>query len=178
MNKVLAKDGAKGSAATIWLTGLPCSGKTTLAEQLKEKLWDRGIMAVHLDADDIRKKLNVDLGFSQKDRVENLRRVAHVARLLNDNGILVIASFVSPTNTMRQMVKGLIKNMKLVYLKCDLNICEKRDVKGMYKKARKGLIKEFTGISAPFEIPHKADLVLDTAKYSREYCVQRMLEMF
>ena len=161
---------------TIWLTGLPCSGKTTLAKQLKVKLYNKGIKSVHLDADDIRGGLNADLGFSQKDRIENLRRVAHVAKLFNDNGILVIASFVSPTNQMRRMIKKILKNIKLVYVKCDLKTCEARDVKGMYKKARQGIIKQFTGISAPFEAPDRADLVIDTAKNSLEYCVKKILD--
>jgi len=166
----------KGLKTTIWLTGLPCCGKTTLAKRLKEELDNKGVKTVHLDGDDIRRKLNSDLGFSEKERVENLRRAAHVARLFNDNGIFVIASFVSPTHKMRRMIKNIIKNMKLVYVRCDLKTCERRDVKGMYKKARQGLIKEFTGVSAPFEVPHKADLVVDTAKCSLEYCVKKILD--
>jgi len=166
----------KNVKTTIWFTGLPCCGKTTLAKQLKEKLDNKGIKSVLLDADDIRGGLNADLGFSQKDRVENLRRVAHVAKLFNDNGILVIASFISPTNKMRRMVKKILKDIKLVYVKCDLKTCEARDVKGMYKKARQGVIKEFTGISAPFEVPDQADLVVDTAKNSLESCVKKILD--
>jgi len=160
---------------TIWLTGLPCSGKTTLAQQLKDKLDNKGIKSVLLDADDIRGGLNADLGFSQKDRIENLRRVAHVAKIFNDNGILVIASFISPTNKMRRMINKILKDIKLVYVKCDLKTCAARDVKGMYKKARQGIIKQFTGISAPFEVPDRADLVVDTAKNSLEYCVKKIL---
>ena len=166
----------KNLKTTIWLTGLPCSGKTTLAKRLKEKLDHQGIKSVHMDADDIREKLNADLGFSEKDRTENLRRVAHIARFLNDNGILVIASFVAPTDQMRRMIKNIVKNMKLVYVQCDIKICEQRDVKGMYKKARQGVIKEFTGISAPFEVPHRAHVVVDTAKHNLEYCVQKILD--
>lgn len=166
----------KSLRTTLWLTGLPCSGKTTIAKRLKEELDNNGFRTVHFDAEHIRGTLNADLGFSEKDRVENLRRVAHVAKLFNDNGIFVIASFVSPTNKMRRMIKEIIKNMKLVYLKCDLKICEKRDVKGMYRKARRGLIREFTGISAPFEIPNNADVVVDTAKYDVESSVRKILE--
>ena len=161
---------------TIWLTGLPCSGKTTLAQQLKDKLDNKGIKSVLLDADDIRGGLNADLGFSQKDRIENLRRVAHVAKIFNDNGILVIASFISPTNKMRRMINKILKDIKLVYVKCDLKTCAARDVKGMYKKARQGIIKQFTGISAPFEVPDRADLVVDTAKNSLESCVKKILD--
>jgi adenylylsulfate kinase len=166
----------KSLRTTLWLTGLPCSGKTTLAKRIKEELDSGGFKTVHLDAEDIRGKLNADLGFSEKDRMENLRRVAHVAELFNNNGIFVIASFVSPTDKMRRMIKKIVKNMKLVYLKCDLKTCEKRDVKGMYKKARKGIIKDFTGVSAAFEIPKAADVVVDTVRHNVEYCVGKILE--
>lgn len=146
---------------TLWLTGLPCAGKTTLAKRVKEELDNRGYNTVHLDGDDVRGELNEDLGFSPEDRKENLRRVAHVARLFNQNGIFVIASFVSPTNKLREMIKEIVDNFKLVYVKCDLGICEQRDIKGMYRRARLGEIPEFTGISAPFEEPN-ADIVVDT----------------
>jgi len=160
---------------TLWLTGLPCSGKTTLARRLKEELDNRGFKVVHLDADDVRSRLNADLGFSPQDRRENLRRVAHVARLFNDNGNFVIASFVSPADEYRSMAGEIIENFKLVFVKCDLKTCEARDVKGMYKKARDGQIKEFTGISAPFEEPSEADIVVDTQHYDIEECVQEIL---
>lgn len=160
---------------TLWLTGLPCSGKTTLAKRLKEELDNRGYKAVSLDGDDIRGKLNADLGFSEEDRNENLRRIAHVARLFNQNGNFVIASFVSPTDKYRKMVKGIIGNVKLGYVKCSVKECEKRDIKGMYKKARKGEIKEFTGISAPFEEPEDADIVIDTEHNDLEACVNTVL---
>jgi adenylylsulfate kinase len=160
---------------TLWLTGLPCSGKTTLAKRLKEELDNRGYKAVSLDGDDVRGKLNENLGFSDEDRRENLRRIAHVARLFNQNGNFVIASFVSPTNEYRKMVKELIGDFKLVYLQCSVKECEKRDVKGMYKKARKGQIKDFTGISAPFEEPEDADIVVDTEHNDLETCVNSIL---
>lgn len=166
----------KSLKTTLWLTGLPCSGKTTLAKRLKEELDNKRFKTVHFDADDIRGKLNADLGFSEKDRTENLRRIAHVAKLFNDNGVFVIASFVSPIDKMRRMIKNIIKNMKLVYLKCDLKTCEERDIKGMYKKARRGLIKQFTGVSAPFEVPKEADVAVNTAKYDVEYCVKKILK--
>ena len=160
---------------TLWLTGLPCSGKTTLAKRLKEELDNRGYKAVSLDGDDVRGKLNEDLGFSAKDRNENLRRIAHVAKLFNENGNFVIASFVSPTNAYRKMAKEIIGNFKLVYVKCSVETCEKRDVKGMYKKARTGEIKDFTGVSAPFEEPKDADIVVDTEKNDLETCVNAIL---
>lgn len=160
---------------TLWLTGLPCSGKTTLAKRLKEELDNRGYKAVSLDGDDVRGKLNEDLGFSEEDRNENLRRIAHVAKLFNRNGNFVIASFVSPTNKYRKMVKEIIGNFKLVYVKCSVEECEKRDVKGMYKKARKGQIKDFTGVSAPFEEPGDEDIVVDTENNGLETCVNAIL---
>ena len=161
---------------TLWLTGLPCSGKTTLAKRLKEELDNRGYKAVRLDGDDVRGKLNEDLGFSVKDRNENLRRIAHVARLFNENGNFVIASFVSPLNEYRKMVKGIIGNFKLVYLKCSVETCEKRDVKSMYKRARLGEIEEFTGVSAPFEEPDDADMIIDTETQDIEICVRQILK--
>ena len=161
---------------TLWLTGLPCSGKTTLAERLKEELDNRGYKAVSLDGDDVRSKINADLGFSAEDRKENLRRIAHIARLFNKNGNFVIASFVSPTNELRKMIKEIIGNFKLAYLKCSVETCEKRDVKGMYKKARKGEIEKFTGISAPFEEPENADIIVDTETLEVETCINQILE--
>ena len=160
---------------TLWLTGLPCSGKTTLAKRIKEELDNRGYKAVSLDGDDVRGRLNKDLGFSKEDRSENLRRIAHVAKLFNKNGNFVIASFVSPTNEYRKMVKEIIGNFKLVYVNCSVEACEKRDVKGMYKKARKGEIKDFTGISAPFEAPDSADIIVDTENNNLETCVNAIL---
>jgi adenylylsulfate kinase len=160
---------------TIWMTGLPCSGKTTLAKRLKEELDNRGYKTVHLDADDIRNKLNADLGFSPEDRKENLRRVAHVSKLFNDSGNFVISSFVCPTNEYRKMVKEIVGNFKLVFVKCSLKTCEERDVKGMYKKARSGQLKDFTGISAPFEEPSDADVIVDTERKSIEDCVSEIL---
>jgi adenylylsulfate kinase len=160
---------------TIWITGLPCSGKTTIAKRLEGELLNRGYRVAHLDGDDVRQKLNSDLGFSPEDRRENLRRIAHVAQLFNEKGNFVIASFVSPTNEYRRMIRSIIENMKLVYLKCSIEECERRDTKEMYQKARTGEIKEFTGISAPFEEPENPDLVLDTEKLDPEECVKRIL---
>jgi len=159
---------------TVWLTGLPCAGKTTIAKRLKEELDNRGYHAVHLDGDDVRGRLNADLGYSKEDRKENLRRISHVAKLFNSNGSLVVASFISPTNDLREMIRGIIGNFKLIYIKCDLDICEKRDVKGMFKLARKGEIQDFTGVSAPFDKP-KADFVIDTGVKDVETCVMEIL---
>jgi len=161
---------------TIWLTGLPCAGKTTLAKRLKEELDNRGFNTTHLDGDDVRNALNENLGFSDEDRKENLRRIAHVAKLFNKSGVLVIASFVSPSEDLRKMVNQIIGDIKLVHVKCSLKECEKRDVKGMYKRARRGEIKEFTGVSAPFEIPENPDIVVDTEKNNLEESVNIILK--
>ena len=162
-------------AATIWLTGLPCSGKTTIAKKLKEELDATGHKVVHIDADDIRRELNKDLGFSKEDRKENLRRAAHVAKLFNLNDNIVIASFITPTSQFRNLVKKIIGNIKFIYVKCSLKECERRDTKGLYKKARLGVIKEFTGISATFEEPEKADIVVDSEKNNVNDCVEIIL---
>ena len=161
---------------TLWLTGLPCSGKTTLSKKLKAKLDKRGFKVVCLDADDVRGKLNSDLGFSKADRMENLRRVAHVAKLFNDNGSFVIASFVSPLEENRKLVRKIIDNFKLVFIKCSLQTCEQRDVKGMYKKARAGQLPEFTGVSAVFQEPADADIVVDTEHLDVDACVSKILD--
>ena len=160
---------------TLWLTGLPCAGKTTLAKRLKEELDNRGYKAVHLDGDDVRGKLNADLGFSPDDRKENLRRVAHIARLFNENGNFVIASFVSPLEELRQMVRRIIGNFQLCYVKCGLATCEKRDLKGMYKRARRGEIEQFTGVSALFEEPADAEIVVDTENNDVGQCLAHIL---
>ncbi|MDD5079446.1 MAG: adenylyl-sulfate kinase [Candidatus Omnitrophica bacterium] len=161
---------------TLWLTGLPCSGKTTIAERLKEEMSNRGFKAVHLDADDVRSTLNSDLGFSPDDRKENLRRIACVAKLFNDNGNFVIASFVSPSDELRNMVKDIIGNFKLAFVKCSPKVCEQRDVKGMYKKARAGQIRDFTGVSAPFDSPAHPDMVINTESRNVEDCVREILD--
>ncbi len=162
--------------STVWLTGLPCSGKTTLAKRLKEEMENRGIKTAHLDGDDVRGKINEDLGFSEDDRKENLRRVAHICRLFNENGNAVIASFVSPTNEMRSMIQSIIPYMKLVYVKCSLEECERRDVKGMFKKARAGEIKGFTGIDDPFDEP-RTEFIIDTEQHDIETCVAQLLKI-
>lgn len=145
-----------------------------MAKRLKEELNLYGIKAVHLDGDDVRGGINKDLDFSDEGRKENLRRVAHISEIFNKNGIVAIASFVSPTNKVRDMIHRIIGKMKLVYLKCSLEECKNRDVKGMYKKARNGDIKDFTGISSAFEEPH-ADLIVDTEKNDVEKCVREIL---
>ncbi len=166
--------------STIWFTGLPCSGKTTLAEALRHRLtnFNKGYRIEILDGDDVRKRLNSDLGFSTDDRAENLRRVSEVSQLFNNKKITVLASFVSPTNTLRQIPLDLIKNLKTVYVKCPVEECEKRDVKGMYAEARAGKRKGFTGIDAPFEEPANPQLIVDTQNNTIEECVDQIIKRF
>ena len=167
--------------STIWFTGLPCAGKTTIADRLKEEVdnMDKGYITRRLDGDDVRGKLNADCDFSPEGRMENLRRIAHLARYENENGGLVLASFVSPTKEMRKKVKGIIgEGMKLVYVDAPLEECEKRDVKGMYAQAREGKIINFTGIGAPFEIPQNPDLIVNTKEEDLETCVRKIINHF
>ncbi len=147
---------------TLWFTGLPCSGKSVLADVVAENLKKKGMKVERLDGDIVRKSLTRDLGFSEEDRNMNIERVTFVAKLLTRNGVVVLASFVSPYNKIRAFSREEIGDYILVYVKCSLEECEKRDVKGMYAKARAGEIKNFTGIDHPFEDPDKADIVVET----------------
>lgn len=156
--------------ATVWFMGLPCSGKTTLAQLL-----NRNPQTIHLDGDVLRNTLCADLTYTHLDRLENLRRAACVAQLLNDNGFNVTASFITPTEDTREMVRSIVKNLILVYVECPIDVCTRRDVKKMYKKAYDGLIEDFTGVSAPFQHPKDADIVVNTDKMSRWDCI-RVLE--
>ena len=145
------------NACTIWMSGLSGSGKSTIANKLEIKLYELSQHCYILDGDNTRLGLNKDLGFSEADRIENIRRVAEVAKLMNDAGLIVICSFISPFEETRKLAKQIIGNDFLeFFVDADLSICEERDPKGLYKKARAGEIKDFTGISSPFEIPLNA----------------------
>ena len=161
---------------TLWFVGLPCSGKTTLAKRLKGYLVDRERRVVHLDGDILRQGLNKDLGFSDKDRRENLRRTAYLAKYFNEQGNTVLASFVSPTKEMRKMIKKIVPNLIFIYVKASVKECIKRDVKGMYKLAKEGKIKKFTGIDAPFEEAKEATVMVDTEKNSIDQCVKKIIK--
>jgi adenylylsulfate kinase len=163
---------------SIWLVGLSGSGKSTLAYELDTALAAQGYLSVILDGDDVRKGLNSNLGFSEPDRVENIRRIAEVSKLFVNNGVITLNAFICPTEKMRALAKNIIgdEDFLLIYLDSPVEVCEKRDVKGLYKKARKGEIKEFTGISADFEKPKKADLVLDTANNDVDDCVVKLMD--
>jgi len=156
----------KKGAFVLWLTGLPCSGKTTIGQALYKEIKQRGLLVRHLDGDVVRKEMNKDLGFSKKDRDKNLEIVSLLARDLNGQGTIVIASFVSPYKEQREKIRKKIKNFVEIYINAPLKVCEKRDVKGLYKKARLGEIKNLTGVSDPYEAPEHPQLELRTDKES------------
>jgi len=164
------------SGAVIWFTGLPSSGKTTLAFHLREKLERLGLRVYLLDGDQLRSGLNSDLGFSEKDRSENIRRAAEVARLFADAGHVVLATFISPYAADRAKAIQIIGRNRfyLVFVDCELTICEARDVKGLYKKARGGEIDLFTGIDAPYERPLHYDQVVNTSMLSLQESVMQL----
>ena len=162
----------------VWFTGLSGSGKSTLAIALERELHKRGVLCRILDGDNIRSGINNNLGFSADDRVENIRRIAEVGKLFVDTGIVTIAAFISPNNKMREMAANIIgrRDFVEVYVSTPLEECERRDVKGLYAKARRGEIKNFTGISAPFEAPTSPDLEIDTTGRTVEESVKKIIE--
>lgn len=163
---------------TIWFTGLSGSGKSTVASALEQALAAKGFLCKVLDGDNIRTGLNSNLGFSAEDRQENIRRIAEVCRLFDDTGIITIASFVSPTEDLRQVARGIIgkEDFFEVYMSTPLEECERRDVKGLYARARKGEVKNFTGISAPFDVPENADISIDTTDISPDEGARRIID--
>lgn len=163
----------------VWFTGLSGSGKSTIAIALERELQSRGVLCRILDGDNIRTGINNNLGFSEADRIENIRRIAEVSKLFVDTGIVTIAAFISPNNDIREMAANIIgkEDFVEVYVSTPLEECERRDVKGLYAKARKGEIKNFTGISAPFEAPVSPALVLDTSVLSLEESVNELLNV-
>lgn len=161
----------------IWMTGLSGSGKSTIAIGLEKKLHDAGVLTQVLDGDNVRTGINNNLGFSESDREENIRRIAEVSKLFLNCGIVCINCFVSPTIAIRKKAKSIIGNDFVeVFINTPLEECEKRDVKGLYKKARAGEIKDFTGINAPFEAPLTADVVIETKGKSIEESVEQLYE--
>jgi adenylyl-sulfate kinase len=160
---------------TLWFTGLPCSGKSAVGDRVAEILKDKGLRVERLDGDVVRQDLTRDLGFSKKDRDENIRRVTFVAKLLSRNGVAVLTSFISPYREMRDRARRETANFVEIYAKCPLEVCIQRDVKGMYQKALRGEIKEFTGVSDPYEEPLNAEIVLETDKETVDESVQKVL---
>lgn len=169
----------KQRSVMVWFTGLSGSGKSTVAIALERELHKRGLLCRILDGDNIRSGINNNLGFSAEDRVENIRRIAEVSKLFIDTGVITIAAFISPNNDIREMAANIIgqDDFLEVYVSTPLAECERRDVKGLYAKARKGEIKNFTGISAPFEAPVHPALTLDTSVLSLEASVNKLLEL-
>lgn len=163
----------------VWFTGLSGSGKSTLANELEKSLFKKGIHTYTLDGDNIRSGLNQGLGFSEEDRRENIRRIAEVGRLFVDAGIVTIAAFISPLQQDRQLAKNIVgaEDFIEVFVNAPLEVCEKRDVKGLYQKARTGTITDFTGIDAPYEIPGCPDIEIKTEEETVEESVQRLIQM-
>ena len=165
-------------AVVLWFTGLSACGKSTLAHAVEKALYDRGCRTAVLDGDNIRHGLNKNLGFSPQDREENIRRIGEVANLFVQAGVIAMTAFISPYRADRDKARSLAGDAFLeVYVKCDLDICEQRDPKGLYKKARAGLVPEFTGISAPYEEPLNPELVVDTGKETVEESAQKVIEL-
>lgn len=169
----------KQRSVMVWFTGLSGSGKSTIAIALERELHKRGLLCRILDGDNIRSGINNNLGFSAEDRVENIRRIAEVSKLFIDTGVITIAAFISPNNELREMASTIIgkENFLEIYVNTPIEECERRDVKGLYAKARKGEIKDFTGVSAPFEAPEHPALSLDTSVLSLEESVNKLLEL-
>jgi len=168
----------KHNSFLIWFTGLSGSGKSTIANVVEQELHKQGIKTYTLDGDNIRKGINNDLTFSPEDRTENIRRIAETAQLMIDAGLVVLAAFVSPYKKDRDNIKSIVKDVNFVevFINTSIEECERRDVKGLYKKARAGEIKNMTGISAPYEVPEYPDIEIDTELVSIEDAVKKIIE--
>jgi bifunctional enzyme CysN/CysC len=164
--------------AVVWLTGLSASGKSTVSMELERRLFDAGIVVYTLDGDNVRGGLNSNLGFSPEDRKENIRRVGEVAALFADAGLVCVTAFISPYRADRAMARSAVKRGAFyeVYVKASLETCERRDPKGLYARARRGELDDMTGVSAPYEPPESADLVLDTESRSVDQSVDELVE--
>jgi adenylylsulfate kinase len=163
----------------IWMTGLSGAGKSTLAVHLEHYLFHKGYKVYVLDGDNVRFGLNRDLGFSKEDRIENLRRVSEVAKLFLDAGLIVICAFISPYIHDRALIKEIVGEHRFIeiFVKCSLEVCEGRDVKGLYEKARKGIIPDFTGISAPYEVPPAPDIEVRTAEETVNDSLEKIIKI-
>ena len=172
-----AQNGHRG--AIIWFTGLSGSGKSTLAHAIEEELHQRGCRTFVLDGDNVRHGLCGDLGFSSKDRQENVRRIGEMAKLFMEAGVIVLTAFISPCRADRDRVRSMVETGEFIEIYCDspIEVCERRDVKGLYKKARTGQIAEFTGISSPYEIPVAPELTLNTGGDLLDDCVKQVVEL-
>ncbi len=167
----------KQKGVVLWFTGLSGSGKSTVASSLEKRLHDMGKLTYTLDGDNVRHGLNSDLGFSDEDRVENIRRIGEISKLFVDAGVITIATFVSPFREDRQKVRDLLgKDFVEIYIDCPIEVCEKRDPKGIYKKARAGEIKHFTGIDSPYESPISPEIVVSTHLNTLDECVDKLVD--
>ena len=164
-------------SAILWFTGLSGSGKSTLANAVNSALFNRGLATYVLDGDNIRHGLCKDLGFSDQDREENIRRIGEVAKLFLDAGVIVLTAFVSPFRADRERARKLVKEGDFIEIYCSANlkVCEERDTKGLYAKARKGDIKDFTGISSPYEVPDNPELLIETGSLNLDLCVEKIV---
>lgn len=162
----------------LWFTGLSGAGKSTLAHALEEKLHNGGTRTYVLDGDNVRKRLCKDLGFSEEDRIENIRRVGEVSRLMMDAGLIVMTAFISPFRKDRRIVRKLVEKGDFIEIFCDadIDVCESRDTKGLYKKARSGEILDFTGISSPYESPEHPELIVESGSLTVEECVDEIIK--
>ncbi len=162
----------------VWFTGLSGAGKSTIAATLERKLFDKGYKTFHLDGDNVRHGLNKNLSFTEDDRKENIRRVGEVTSLMLDAGLIVLSAFISPFDDDRKMVREIVgkKHFFEVFVDCPIEVCEARDVKGLYKKARSGELKNFTGIDSPYELPKSPDLVISSNNISLEAAVDTILQ--
>ena len=169
----------KHKSGVVWFTGLSASGKSTIAHFVEKELYERGIRAYVLDGDNVRHGINSNLGFSRDDRRENIRRIAEVSKLFVDTGIVVLGSFISPYREDRAFVAETIgrDNFFEIYVKCPVEVCMNRDPKGLYKKAKAGIIKGYTGVDAPYEAPENPDLVLDTEELTVEESSKNVLKL-
>ena len=165
----------KNKAVVIWFTGLPCSGKTTLAIEIEKYFKNKNKSIQRLDGDVVRKTICKDLGFNKEDRDKNIERISYIAQMLSDNNVNVVSAFVSPYRKMRNFSRSICSEFIEVYVKCDIEICKQRDVKGMYKKADKGEINNFTGVQDPFEEPVNPEIVVDTGKESIEKSLDKII---
>ena len=172
-----AQNGHK--SAILWFTGLSGSGKSTLAHAVEEKLHEMGCRTFVLDGDNVRHGLCGDLGFSEEDRQENIRRIGEMAKLFIEAGVIALTAFISPFRADRERVRNLVPHGDFfeIYCRCSLDVCESRDVKGLYRRARAGEIRDFTGISSPYEEPRAPELVVDTAARSLEDCVDQVIAL-
>lgn len=165
-------------SVVLWFTGLPSSGKSTIARGVEEKLHQMGCRTFVLDGDNVRHGLCSDLGFSDKDRVENIRRIGELVKLFIEAGIIVLTAFISPLKADRDRIRSLLKEGDFIeiYCKCPVEVCEQRDVKGYYKKARAGEIQDYTGVSSPYEEPEKPEIIIETNKLSLSESINNIIQ--